>query len=416
MTTDPTPPGSPPFAPTDPQLGPILHRFNLTELSGSFGDLGTFLPLAVAMALVCRLDFSIILICAGAMNILTGLCFRQPMPVQPMKAIAAVAITERLSAGDIAAAGLIMGVALVVLAASGTIDFVARWVPKSVVRGIQLGVGAKLVLTALSWIVSVDFSAPKISQHMDWIAKDHPLNDSIILVAIVTAGLLLPWARRGPWLLIIFLLGFAVTYATNPDAFSNVSMQWPNFHIVTPTLKEWQTGLIDGAIPQLPLTLINSVIAICALSADYFPGRGASPRKVGLSVGFMNLLCVPFGAMPMCHGAGGLAAQYRFGARTGGSVIMLGALKLITGLLLGASLIHLLDAYPVAILCAMLILAGVTLASAARDTRRGSPLLIVLLTAAAIVAIDTLTGFLIGVGVFLIFQLIKQRTTPSTTP
>ena len=95
---------------------------------------------------------------------------------------------------------------------------------------------------------------------------------------------------------------------------------------------------------------------------------------------------------------------------------MLGALKLITGLLLGASVIHLLKAYPVAILCAMLILAGVTLASAARDTRRGSPLLIVLVTAAAIVAIDTLTGFLIGVGVFLIFQLIKQLTKPSTTP
>ena len=100
----------------------------------------------------------------------------------------------------------------------------------------------------------------------------------------------------------------------------------------------------------MPLTILNSVVALCALSSEYFPGKGVGPRKVAVSVGLMNLLCVPLGGIPMCHGAGGLAAQYRFGARTGGSVLILGFLKIMIGVCFGGALLGLLQSYPVAVL------------------------------------------------------------------
>ena len=68
---------------------------------------------------------------------------------------------------------------------------------------------------------------------------------------------------------------------------------------------------MQGGLPQLPLTLLNSIVAVCQLSADKFPERPASPRRVAVSVGIMNLIGPWLGALPCCHGAGGLAAQVR---------------------------------------------------------------------------------------------------------
>ncbi|HSA22165.1 MAG TPA: putative sulfate/molybdate transporter, partial [Myxococcota bacterium] len=121
-------------------------RFDRLELSGSLGDLGTFLPLVVAMVLASRLDLGVVLVCAGLMNVATGLLFRQPVPVQPMKAIAAVAITEGLTQGELVASGLALGGIMLALSLTGAIGLLTRWVPRAVVRGIQLGVGLKLAV------------------------------------------------------------------------------------------------------------------------------------------------------------------------------------------------------------------------------------------------------------------------------
>src|SRR5207245_2328522 len=87
-----------------------------------------------------------------------------------------------------------------------------------------------------------------------------------------------------------------------------------------PAWSDFVTAFPKAALPQIPLTTLNSVIAVCALSADLFPARRAEPRRVAISVGAMNLVAAWFGGMPMCHGAGGLAGQYRFGARTNGAI------------------------------------------------------------------------------------------------
>ncbi len=364
-------------------------RFSRLEFSGSLGDLGTFLPLVLAMVLASQLDLGMILICAGVMNILTGVLFHQPIPVQPMKAIAAVAITEKLLAGELTAAGLMMGALMVLLAVSGTISTIDRLVPRAVVRGIQLGVGLKLAARGVTWIGDLPL----------WGA------DSIALALCTVLIMLYLWARQKPAVLVMFLAGFLVLLLTRPEAFDGVRIALPHFQIHWPAATHWFPALLNAVIPQAPLTILNSVVAVCALSADYFPAQGISPKKMAVSVGIMNLLCVPLGGIPMCHGSGGLAAQYLFGARTGGSVVMLGLLKVGGGLLFGEALISLLHHYPVGILGPLLILAGIELARAARDAVDSQKWVICLATAAFILGINTAAGFLVGVSVALLLKL-----------
>lgn len=364
-------------------------RFDWRELSGSLGDLGVFLPLSVAMALSCDMNLGLILICAGAANIAAGWFFRQPIPIQPMKAIAAVAIAESLLAGQIAASGLLMGVAMLALAFSGAIRRGVGLIPKAVVRGIQLGVGLKLAFRGMEWIAEL----PAIG----W--------DSWLIAAICLILFLAMLSRRLPTLLVVFVFGFALMGLGNAEGFQALRLGLPKFQWIWPHASDWSAGLFSGALPQLPLTLLNSVIAVCALSADYFPKRGVSPTRMAAQIGVMNLIVAPLGGLPMCHGAGGLAAQYRFGARTGGSVVMLGGGMILAGMLFGKTLIPLFEAYPKAILGLMIVAAGLGLAYAARDTLRGSHLIITVATAAPILILNTGVGFLVGCAVALALNL-----------
>ncbi len=369
---------------------PASFRFTLTELSGGLGDLGTFLPLVLAMSIVCGLDFGVVLVWAGVASIATGVWSRQPIPVQPMKAIAAVAISERLLAGEIAAAGMLMGAAMLLLGATGAVGWAGRRVPRAIVRGIQLGVGLKLALRGAQWLAGTG-SVPGGSGGLPFLGWD-----SLLVAGLVAAVLLAPALRPAPVLLLVFLAGFGLLYLGEPAAFAGLALSPPRFAWSLPDGAQWLTGLGRAALPQLPLTLLNSVIAVCALSADYFPGRGIPARRMATSIGLLNLLFVPVGGVPLCHGAGGLAAQYQFGARTGGSMILLGALKLVAGLLFGGALVGLLSAYPVSILAVLLVFAGARLASAARDVRGRQDVALVALTAVTIVAVNTLAGFVTG--------------------
>lgn len=379
---------------------PVKHdsplRFTGRELSGGLGDLGTFLPLSVAMALTCGLNLGLVFIFAGLMNVLSGWWFRQPIPVQPMKAIATVAVAEKLTAGQITASGLTMGFLMVALAMTGLVDRAQRLIPRAVVRGIQAGIGIKLAWTGLQWLGPLPL--------IGW--------DSVVVAVVVTIGVVLLHHRQ-PALLYVFAVGCVLLYLKSPGAYDGLCFVLPTFTLAWPKPDDWWMGLSRAALPQLPLTLLNSVIAVCALSEDYFPRRGIAPRTMAASVGLMNLLCVPFGGMPMCHGAGGLAAQYRFGARTGGSVIMLGAAKILAGLFMGGSLLAALQAYPKSILAVMVVAAGLTLAAAARHIR-GLAAVIALTTATAILATNTLLGFAVGCGLALGKQILERALTGAT--
>lgn len=177
------------------------------------------------------------------------------------------------------------------------------------------------------------------------------------------------------------------------------------------TPADFKAGFINMAIPQLPLTALNSVIAVCVLSRDLFPNRPAKPRTVAISVGLMNLVGCWFGAMPVCHGSGGLAGQYRFDARTAASMYFLGTMKMLLAVLLGGSLLSLLTVYPTSILGVLLGIGGLELAVAARDQTEREPAMIMIATAGATIAFkSTALGFALGWGLALLFKAVHKAS------
>ncbi len=135
-----------------------------------------------------------------------------------------------------------------------------------------------------------------------------------------------------------------------------------------PSLADFRDALTIAVLPQLALTLTNAVILTAALSRDLFPHdfHRASERNLSLSTGIANLLLAPLGAMPMCHGAGGLQAQWRFGARSGLATVLLGLALLALLALLGSKIVVAIALMPGAALGALLAFAGADLATSKR--------------------------------------------------
>jgi hypothetical protein len=231
-----------------------------------------------------------------------------------------------------------------------------------VVKGIQVGAGLSLILSAGTTLL----------QPLHW---THPYADNLIwailafFVLLFTAKL-----RRFPYALVIFTLGLLISFIVTTHSHSHL----PHFHswrprTYIPSFSAFKIGFFDAGLGQLPLTTLNSIIAVSVLSSDLLPHLPApSVTHVGLSVAAMNLIGGWFGAMPVCHGSGGLAAQYRFGARSGASIILLGLFKLILGLVFGESLVDLLKHYPRGLLGVMVLAAGLELCKVGESLNFGA--------------------------------------------
>ena len=364
-------------------------RFTREEISGSLGDLGTFLPLTLGYIIQCGMSPAPVFFFAGLWNVTTGILFRLPIPVQPMKAIAAVAIGEGMTPGEVAAAGILMGGIVFLIGIFPGAGRLLSLVPKPVVRGIQLGVGLKLLLTGVRAMLPLPL--------IGW--------DSILVGGIAVSLIVLSYFRQKvPAALILFLLGFILLGASRPWLFGNLNLQAWAPDVIVPSPADWWGGFTRGTVAQLPLTLLNSVVAVCALSGDLFPGRKIPETKMARSVGVMNLISCWFGGMPVCHGAGGLAGQYHFGARTGGSVVFLGGMKMAIGVAAATALLSPLRNFPQSILGALLVFAGLELSLPARDLPERADFLVALLTAGLILAINVTIGFLVGILFWGIFN------------
>lgn len=357
-------------------------RFSRHEISGSLGDMGLYLPLTSALVTVAGLDLVAVLFFSGLWNLLSGLMFGIPICVQPMKAIATVAIAEGMSAPQVLAAGIISGAVVLLIGSTNLLKVIMARLPKSVIRGLQVGLGLKLLMMGLSMI----------TKSGNWVGYD-----SILIGVICSVLILLLFAsKRVPAALAIFSFGLVMAILKHPEILSSlkVNLSWPS--LVTITGNDFIRGGLVGAIPQLPLTLLNSVIAVCALSRELFPKNSANEKSVAISVGLMNIIGCWFGAMPVCHGAGGLAGQYRYGARTGGSMVFLGTLKMLIAIIFGATLLPLMIAYPQSVLGALLIYSGMELALLIKDTQRQRDFFVILITTAGILAVNTTVGFTLG--------------------
>lgn len=374
-------------------------RWDRKEISGSLGDLGTFIPLLVGMVTVCGLNAGSALFFAGLFNVITGLTFGLPMAVQPMKAIAAIAISEGLTPAQIAAAGILTSAVILILGLTNWISRLDRIIPMSVVRGLQLAVGLTLLFKGIRLIAGTGIL----------------IGYDSILTGLLGGGLVLVlfFSDRFPGALWIFLIGLGLLALESPELFASLRLDFSLPRWTPPAWGDFLAGGERAAVAQIPLTLLNSVIAVCALSRDLFPTCPATPRRVSISVGGMNLIAGWFGAMPMCHGSGGLAGQYRFGARSGGSVIFLGGIKIALGCLLGTALMPILAAYPESILGVLLVFSGMELSLITRDVKDRNSAFVMFLTASTSLALHSLAiGFVLGWVLSLLFLRGIIRTGP----
>ncbi|KMZ65727.1 putative Sulfate transporter [Zostera marina] len=398
------------------------------ELSGSVGDLGTYIPIVLALTLVNNLNLGTTLIFTAFYNIVTGFLFGVPMPVQPMKSIAAVAISEstaHLTIPQIMAAGISTAVVLLVLGVTGIMSWLYKYIPLPVVRGIQLSQGLSFAFSAIKYIrYDQNFATGESGSSRGWIGVDGlVVAISAILFLILVNGsgddsegdgegeietTIRSVSKKIPGALIVFLLGTIFCFIQNPSIAKNLAFGPSKIEIVNITWEDWKIGFVRAAIPQIPLSILNSVIAVCKLSSDLFPERQMSAMAVSTSVGLMNLVGCWFGAMPVCHGAGGLAGQYKFGGRSGASVLFLGTGKLILGLTFGNSLVKILGEFPVGILGVLLLFSGVELAMASRDMGSKEESFVMLVSAAiSLTGSSAALGFVCGI---LLFAVVRLRT------
>ena len=368
-------------------------RFDRNELSGAFGDLGTDLPLIVGMILAARLDPASVLIVYGLLQVATGLVYRMPMPVQPLKAVAALVITQRLPAATLYGGGLAIGLTMLLLSVTGLLGRLARLVPKVVVRGIQAGLGLQLAGLALR----------------DYVPSAGPAGWALAAAAFaVTLALL--GNRRFPPAPFVVLLGVLFALATSADAWR----LWDGFGVALPTLRAptWAdvtTGFVLLALPQIPLSLGNSVLATRQMATDLFPERPPlSVRRIGLTYSAMNLVSPFLGGVPTCHGSGGMAGHYAFGARTGGSVVLYGLFWLVLGLFFSAGFATVVAIFPKPVLGVLLLVEALALLVLLRDLADdASELWLALLV--ALIASMVPYGYLVGMVVGTVLAAVMRR-------
>jgi hypothetical protein len=348
------------------------------------------------MTLRNGLNFATALFFAGLFSVVTGLLFAVPMAVQPMKAIAAIAITQGLTTQQIVAAGAIVSLLVLLLGLLGLVNLFNRLVPTPVICGIQMAVGLSLAFKGVGMVAGTGL----------WLGTDsYAIGIIAALIVILLAG-----SRRVPAALLLFGAGLILAAARSPQAYHalGLGVTLPTFSL--PDWHDYPSAFTRAALPQLPLTILNSVIAVCALSDTLFPERKVSPRRVAISVGMMNLVGMWFGAMPMCHGAGGLAGQYRFGARTNGSILFLGVAKIVLAVLFGSSLLALAMAFPMSILGVMLAASGIELAGSVRSHINAESWPAMLCTVAACLGLDSIAvGLIIGLACYWLVRLAGRQ-------
>lgn len=363
-----------------------------SEASGAVADLGVLVPITAALVLQNGLDAATILVGVGTLYLAAGLYFKVPVPVQPIKAAAAIAIAQGLGAEMIAAAGICLGVIMFALGRSGAAAKLAGSFPVPLVRGLQLGVGLLLFQVAFRLLPE----GSRLSLYL-WAGA------VAVLLTIASLG-----TRRFPMALFIIVLAMGYSVATGLEVEVQASLWEPRFSSDSFDPSVLWTAFVLLVIPQIPLTFGNAVVAVTDLERRYFGPRAikATPAAVSMSCGLANITAGAFGGMPMCHGAGGLTSHYRAGARTYGMNILAGGAILVLGLFLGPTAFQLFALIPAVVLAGLLSFTGLHHSFLVLDLR-GHELVVALITGVAGWATSNLAlGLAIGALAYRLPQLI----------
>ena len=359
-------------------------RLDRHELAGGLGDAGLFIPIAVALVTVNGLNATAVFAAGGLAYVATAVVFRVPIPVQPLKAFAAAAIALKLEPDVIAAGALLMSGAMALLAASGLADWLAKRFPLVLVRGIQASVALLLAKAAVELAQKGNWNGlPGLSEEV-----------GLLMAACACASLFLLRRRRVPGSLLVLaagagggivLAGGLPSAGVGPQA---VGLSFPDG-------AAFATALTSLVLAQLPLTFGNSVVATADAERSYFGDRASRvrPNRLAASIAGANLLAGLTQGLPLCHGAGGVTAHVKLGARTAGATAAVGTLYLLLGLAFGASLPAVLHLLLPGALGGMLLYVAIQHALLAASLEHVSDRGI-----AAVVALVTLLSGNLGVG------------------
>jgi SulP family sulfate permease len=392
-------------------------RWSLSRLdvAGAFGDVGVLFPLAIALINLNRMNPTAVFLAAGLAYIFAGAYFRIPIPVQPLKAIAAIALALQLPPSTIASAGLLMGLTLLLIGITNLAPLLARLFTLPIVRGIQLGLGFLLAREGLRLVLGIRAGQGFWRGISVW----------VVLMGLGAAALLLLFrkSQRYPAALVLLGAGVILGLATHWRALPSLALGPLPVTFLHPDGTELRLAFFTLLVPQFALTFGNAIVATeNTAQILYGPqARRVTTRALSLSIGLMNLAGGLFLAAPMCHGSGGVTAHYKFGARTSKSSYVIGAVCLLLALF-GRSAVGLLGLIPMAILGVFLIYVGIQHALFLRDiVKKTSSLVIAAVVGLVALLTTNLTwGFLAGFflqGLFLAFGKMRaRRTGPPVRP
>lgn len=394
---------------SEAQIPPQSQSHHVTlpgETAGAFGDIGTFAPLAVTLISVNGLNPTMVFGIAGCLYLYCGIYYRLPIPVQPLKSLSALAIALGVSSTVVGAAGLIMGVSLLIFGLTGLAGLLAKLFTRPLVRGIQLGVGIILVRTGAGMISNLCLPSDG-----SYLADVHfPAWTWNLLLAAPTGGILLALlgSRKFPAGVLVVLFGIFSGLLINRAPALGFGPVIPT--LIFPNQEELWQALFWLALPQLPLTLTNSVVATKDTAVTYF-GSAASrvtARALTMGLGLANLVAGMTSGMPVCHGSGGLTAHYRFGARSGLSVMIIGSLLIVIALAFGPSAVALCQVLPAPVLGVLLVYVGGAHALLVRDVQGFGDWAIVLATG-VLGGITGHNGYGLAAGLFVLAIVAAVR-------
>jgi len=385
-------------------------RFDRVELAGSLGDLGTLLPIVIGMILINKLSPTAVFLAFGLFYLMTGFYYRLPVPVQPLKAVGAIAIAYpgQITESVIGAGGVIFGFILLVLSISGMLDRISRLFTQPVVRGIQLALGLIFLKKGIELIVTQEVFLSGV----DGRYAEYHIN--LILGFVVFAMVLaLLDNRKVPAALAALAVGIIAGVALGGLHGRTLAIGPTDVRLISPSLGDFWTAFIMLILPQIPLTIGNACVGTADTCASLFHDSPLLSKttagRFALSMGVANLPAGFFGAVPMCHGTGGLAAHYRFGARTGGAPVMIGALFVILALVLGELGFTILALIPNSVLGVLLVFAGLELCPLVRSLKTNEEFFIAILIAGIALAVPNM-AWAFGIGIVADLFIRKMGT------
>jgi len=394
-----------------PQTDGSALRFDRVELAGAFGDLGTLLPIVVGMILINKLSPSTVLLAFGLFYLATGYYFRLPVPVQPLKAVGAIAIAypALITEPVIGASGIIFGALLLLFALTGMVDKLAKLFTPPVVRGIQLSLGLVFLKKGIELIVSPQVFLNGLPGRL----AEYHIN---LIIGIVVFALVLGLLdnKKFPAALVALAAGIISGFALggfNPEA---LSIGPTRIQVIFPSLSDFWTAFIMLILPQIPLTIGNACVGTADTCTALFPQSPllskSTAGRFALTMGIANFPAGFFGAVPMCHGTGGLAAHYRFGARTGGAPVMIGAILVVMALAFGEFGFALLAMIPNSVLGVLLVFAGLELCPLVRSLKGNEEYFVALLITGIALAVPNMAwAFGIGIAVDLFIRKLRIK-------